>query len=436
MIYSLSPLVKPVTKTLEMPGCLSYTTRALILAALSKKPVKIFNPLKSDDVYAMIKGLQTLGIRVDEFDNLFEVVGSIGDVKIPENKTRTELGETDFFININLSGRTARSILPLLCLIPGDKILTGAEPFLKRPMGPLIDGLTQLGAEIEYLNKVGFLPVKIKSSVLKPGKATMPGNISAQFFAGIMMIAPAVGEVVLEVVGNQVSKPYIDITTDIMQTFGVKVDNNDYKSYKIASDQNYNILEYTVEGDYSTASYFAAIAVLTKSKITLKNLNPKTVQGDKLVIKILEDMGNTVEYFQNGLTITGKALKPVEVDMEKAIDQPPCIAVLASFADGVSKITGIETLKYKESNRLLAVETELEKMNIKTESDGNNLTIFGGKPMSTTIQTYHDHRIAMAFAVAGSLLENQKIENPEVVNKSFPKFWEYLEKIGIKVDQV
>lgn len=433
-IAKLTPNYQKINQTIKIPGCLSYTTRGLILASLTEQEVILENPLESEDVTALKASLQTLGIQIQQIKDGFLVKNSIKDVQKPNQKTKTEFGEVDFLVDINLSGRSARSLLPLLCLIPGEKILTASKPFLKRPMHPQVDGLRQLGASIEYLGEEGKLPVKITSSSLRGGMVKMPGDISSQFFAGIMMIAPLIGEVELVVEGEQVSKSYIDMTVEAMKNFGVVVRNSNYKNYLIRANQKYQTRHYTIEGDYSTASYFGVLAALTNSSLVLEGLRSDSLQGDKLVFEALHQMGNEVIFKDNNLSIYGKSLKPFKLDMERAIDQPPAMSVLAAFCEGESQISGIEILRYKESNRLEAIQNELSKMQITTQSDGKTLTIFGGSPKSAQISTYHDHRIAMSFALAGFRLPNMLIENPEVVGKSYPRFWNTLEKLGLRVD--
>ena len=433
-IAKLTPSHQKFQESIKIPGCLSYTTRGLILAALTDQEVILKNPLNSQDVVALKKSLQTLGVVIEESERNLIVKNSIKQSRISTHKTQTEFGETDFLIDINLSGRSARSLLPLLCLVPGEKILTASKPFLKRPMGAQVEGLRKLGATIEYLGEEGKLPVKITSSKLNPGTVSMPGNISSQFFAGIMMVAPLVGEIKLLVEGEQVSKSYIDMTIEAMKNFGVEVENDNYQSYFIKPNQTYQTSEYQIEGDYSTASYFGVMAALTGSTLTLEGLKQDSLQGDKLVFEALEKMGNKVAFEGGNIKITGQPLKPFELDMERAIDQPPAMSVLAAFCEGESKITGVEILQYKESNRLQAIQNELSKMQIATESDGKELIIFGGKPEATRISTYHDHRIAMSFALAGFRVENMEIENPEVVNKSYPEFWTAMQKLGLGVE--
>ncbi len=436
-MYQLIPLSSPVTKAIEIPGCLSYTTRSLILASLTKNKVKIKKPLKSEDVYSMINCLKEVGIKIEEGEDLFVVENSLKQVDYSEIKFKfTEFGKVNFVCNAGLSGRTARSILPFLCLVPGIKILTADPRFFKRPIGEQVEGLRQLGAKIEYLGEENKLPLKIYENQINKNYAKMKGNVSSQFFAGIMMIAPMIGGVQLDVEGQQVSKSYIDITIDIMSTFGVNVQNQNYQKYIIKPNSTYFLEEYQVEGDYSSAIYFAAIAALTKSEVFLSNLYPESVQGDKEVLNIIAQMGASVEFGNDYVKVKGRHLEPVTVNMENSIDQPPAISVLAAFADGVSCLDGIEILKYKESNRLEAIMNELQKMKIETKTNGQSLKIFGGNPQSAKIEAYNDHRIAMAFSIAGSSLDGMKIKNPEVVGKSFPEFWDKIKELGIEVKEV
>lgn len=408
-------------KEITVPGSKSYTNRSLILAVLTKNKVKIIKPLFSDDTEAMVYCLKTLGINTKVGGDYILVEGDISKVK-----------EKKYKLDCNLSGTTLRFILALSCLIPGEKIIYGKNSLNKRPIGPLVDGLKKLGAKIRYLGKVGYPPITIESSKLNSGEVKVLGDISSQYFSALLMIAPIVGDLKIKVLGKQISKPYIDMTIDIMEKFGVKVINNRYKSYFI-SRQRYSRSKYIVEGDYSSAAYFLAIAALTGSEITIKNLNPYSKQADKKFVEILEKMGNKIIWHKNSLTIKGKGIKALEIDMEDCPDQVQTLAILSSFAKGKTIITGVRSLRIKETERVKALEKELSKMGIKTKSGINKLTIFGGEPKGATINTYNDHRMAMSFAVAASILPI-KIKNPEVVSKSFPDFWKNLEEMGVNYE--
>lgn len=417
------PLEEPVIADVVLPGSLSYTIRAMALAALTKGTVRVENPLKSDDTYAMLAALQTLGIKNEEEEDAFVIYGDISDVK-----------DNDYTINIRLSGRTARMLLGILCIVPGTKTVTCEEGFKKRPMKDLVDGLRQLGAKIDYLEKEGHLPLKITSSELKPGTVTMNGKVSSQYFSAIMLIAPLIGEITLNVEGEQASKPFIDITIEAIEKFGVVVINHHYKSYVIPAGQKYVCKEYFVEADATAASYFWGIAAITESTITVKNLSTESKQGDVQFIKVLEKMGSSITSENDGITVKGnQILNGITVDMNSLPDVVPTLAVIAAFAKGTTHITGLSHLKGKESDRIEAPKYELHKMGVHVKTTDDSMTIEGTTPEAAAIDTYGDHRIAMAFAIAGAKIPNMIINNPDVVSKSFPNFWGTIEELGIKI---
>jgi 3-phosphoshikimate 1-carboxyvinyltransferase len=412
----------PLEGEIEIPGSKSYTNRALLLASLTDGKIRIKNPLFSEDTEAMLSCLEALMINIEKVENEIFVVGSIKDIK-----------DDTYYLNAKLSGTTIRFILALSCVIPGVKIIKGDEGLNKRPISELVEALRQLGAEIDYLENEGFPPLKVTSSKLSPGVISLSGEISSQYVSALLMIAPLIGNLEINIEQEQVSKPYINMTLDTMEKFGVKVINENFQKYIVSDNKKYIQNEYLVEGDYSSAGYFFAIATLTHSKITLKNLNPHSKQADLEFLKILEKMGNTLNYGENKITIEGKTLVPLKVDMISCPDQIQTLAVLASFAQGKTIIEGIKSLRIKETNRVEALEKELSKMGIKTEISENQIVIYGGNPSPLEVDTYGDHRMAMSFAVAGTKLEGIKINDPEVVSKTFPTFWKKLEELGVKI---
>lgn len=419
------PLKKPISKDITLPGCLSYTIRALALAAMTKGRVIIKNALKSDDTAAMFGALMTLGIDCDEGDDFFVIKGNVDDVK-----------DNLYEININISGRSARTLLALLCIVRGTKILTCKEGFKRRPVGDMVEGLRLMGAKIEYLEKEGFLPVKIYSSKLNPGKIKMKGNLSSQFVSGILMVAPLVGEIAIEVIGEQASKPFIDMTIEAMRAFGVKVNNKNYKEYIVMGGQVYKNSEYFVEPDAISASYFWSIAAITGSRIRLVGLSPESKQGDMKYVDFLEMMGCRVRRNaeEGWIEVEGnKKLRGIQVDMNDTPDSAQTLAVTAAFAEGITIIKGIGHLKIKETDRIEAPKNELIKMGVEVSSTADSLKIIGGDPHGATIETYGDHRMAMAFAVAGTRIPGIIINNPDVVSKSFPGFWGKIQELGIGI---
>ena len=470
-IFEVASLEKPITATIEIPGSKSYTNRALVMSALTKGPVTLCNPLYSEDTEAMIACLRTLGLRIEASP---ESIIVYDDISIIQNKSY-ELFAKD-------SGTTIRFLLALLCLTSGTKVIKGNARLNERPIKDLVDALRLLGAKIDYLEKEGQSPLKIHSSVLRlGGEVTIDASVSSQFLSALLMIAPFLN---LETVqdnkvmedfdleslpmevdhskmvkavpigsdygskdcvnllsstavsrlnglkihlrGELISRPYVDMTIHAMREWGVDVFQMENGSYHIPCGQPYQKTQYVVEGDFSSAGYFFAIAALTGSIMTLKNLNPHSMQADRKFLNILAKMGNEINMSDHGITIIGKQILPQSLDMEDCPDQVQTMAVLAAFAKGVTKISGVRSLRLKETERIEALKIELAKMGIKTEDTQNTLTIYGGTPHAAIIDTYGDHRMAMAFAVAGTKLPGMKIRDPEVVNKTFPTFWEKL----------
>lgn len=419
----ITPLREPAHGRISIPGSKSYTNRALLLAALTGGTVKIKNPLVSDDTHAMIACLRELGIKCSFKGEYLEVSGNLASV-----------AERAYNLNANLSGTTIRFILALASIIPGEKTIRGRGRLNERPIAHLVESLLQLGASIEYVEKKGYPPVRVLSSKLNSGIVRIKGTVSSQFLSALLMVAPRVGELTIEVDGEQVSKPYIEMTIDGMREFGVVVTNENFTRYTVDAPQKYRADSYKVEGDVSSASYFFAIAALSKSTLTLTNLNPRSVQADMKFLKILEKMGSHISYGEDEITIEGAGVTALSVDMQDCPDQAQTLAVLAAFAPGETTIKGIQSLRIKETERVVALERELAKMGIKTESTKDTLVIHGGNPKAADIDTYGDHRMAMAFAVASTVLPGIRINDPDVVRKTFPHFWMRLESIGVGLE--
>lgn len=393
-----------------MPGSKSYTNRALLMAALTKGAVTLQNPLYSDDTRAMIEVLRALGLEIETHPDQIIVHGDISSIK-----------KKDYHLFAHDSGTTARFILALLCIVPGVKTLQGSKRLNERPMGDLVDALRALGAEIEYCEEVGKLPLRVISSSLSGDCVHLKGDVSSQFCSSLLLISPYMKKGLnLFIKNTLISKPYVDMTIGCMKEWGVTVE----EGYFTHPHQRYQKKSYTIEGDFSSAGYFFAMAALTKSKLTLKNLNPYSLQADRKFVDILARMGNEFHFEENSITIEGKQVLAMDVDMRDCPDQAPTMAVLAAFAKGVTKISGVRSLRVKETERIKALKNELKKMGIQTEDTEDVLIIHGGSPVAAEIETYNDHRMAMSFAIAG-----MKIRHPEVVSKTFPAFWEVLESL-------
>jgi 3-phosphoshikimate 1-carboxyvinyltransferase len=418
------PLAHPMKTRVEVPGSKSYTIRALLLAAMTPGRVKITGPLACDDTDAMIGCLETLGIKVSRKPSYIEVAGDISAV-----------ADQDYELDAGLSGITLRFLLALSCVIPGRQSLRGQAGLNERPVGKMVDSLRSLGADIEYTDKDGYPPVIVRSSVLTGGGVKLAGDESSQYLSALLMIAPVIGGLNIEVTGKPKSKPYADMTVGIMKDFGVAVAVKD-RSYEIVAGQEYRAAGYEVEGDVSGASYFFAVAALTRSTITVGNLNPDSLQADMGFLKILEDMGSAVTRGEDAITVAGGGVKPLKADMGSCPDQAQTLAVLAAFAGGKTVISGVSSLRIKETERVKALENELAKMGVKATSSEDVLSVQGGEPRPASIDTYGDHRMAMAFAVAGSKLAGMEIRDPEVVSKTFPDFWKTLARIGVRTERI
>lgn len=418
-IFEVAALERPINATIEIPGSKSYTNRALVMAALTKGPVTLYNPLYSEDTEAMIACLRGLGLHIETSLHQITVYN---DISIIQNKSY-ELFAKD-------SGTTLRFLLALLCLTPGIKVIKGNPRLNERPIKHLVDALSLLGAKIEYLEKEGQPPLKIyPSSLYSGGEVPINASMSSQFVSALLMIAPFLNDLKIRLQGKLISRPYVDMTIQAMQEWGINILQSE-GCYHIPREQYYQKSQYGIEGDFSSAGYFFAIAALTQSTIRLKNLNPNSAQADRKFLEILEKMGNEVNLNDQEITLTGKQIIPLKIDMEECPDQVQTMAVLAAFAKGITIISGVRSLRLKETERVQALKNELAKMNIKTEDTHNTLTIYGGHPQAAIIDTYGDHRMAMAFAVAGTKLPGIKIHHPEVVNKTFPAFWDKLREFS------
>lgn len=380
-IAKISPLGTPRYTSVNVPGSKSYSLRALLISALCDQPFEIQNLLKSKDVEAMQSCLSALKVGKTELD-------------------------------VQESGLTARFLTTLACLSPNTQLIAGSKSLQKRPIKDLVDALRQLGANIEYAQKEGFLPVKVISSELTGEKVSLNGNVSSQYLSALLLIAPVLKNgLTINIERHQISKPYIDMTIDIMEHFGVEVENHEYKKY-VVRPQKYQAKDYFVEADYSSASYFYAINKLSGSNIKVQNLNPDSKQGDKKFVDLLKNQD-----------------LPATINAEDFPDQAMTLAVLAAWSPNKTIINGVRSLRIKETERVEAIENELAKMGIKTKSTKDQLTIYGGNPRSAQIDTYNDHRLAMSFAVAGTKIPNMQIMNPKAVDKTFPGFWDELSKI-------
>ena len=417
---TLSPPLKPINASMRLPGSKSITNRALLLASLADGESRLVAPLHSEDTFYMASALRELGISIIETpERDFAVTGRGGQFETP---TKTLL--------IGNSGTTVRFLTAAACFAPAgsDVTLDGIARMRERPIRDLVGALLTLGVDAECLNGHGCPPVRVRGGGMKGGRCRLRGDVSSQFLTALLQAAPyADSEVEIEVVGDLISKPYIDITQSVMASFGVELVNENYERLRVPAGQRYGGREYAIEADASNASYFLAAAAVTGGTVTLENLGTDSIQGDIRFLDVLEQMGCTVSRGAS-ITLTGPAqLRAINADMEAIPDMAQTLAVVAAFAESPSQITNIGSLRVKETDRVRAIAKELPKLGVHVAEGPSDWTITppaDGIYTPDAIDTYDDHRMAMAFAVAGLRVPNVVINNPGCVAKTFPDFWE------------
>ena len=402
-----------------IPGSKSYTHRALILSSLADGESVLINALRCEDTEHTVQALIKFGVEVFWESDRVRVLGRGGKFK-----------GTDDRIDVGNSGASMRFLTALAALKKGVTLLDGSDRMRKRPMGELLNGLGELGVKAYSQKGDDCPPVVVESHGLKGGRARIKGEESSQFLSGLLMVAPyALRDVNIEVTGPLASKPYVDITRDVMSAFGVEIQGQGYRSFFIKAGQRYLPQKYRIEGDASNASYFFSAAAVCKGRVKVKNLNPATIQGDIGFLEILERMGCRVTRGSDWVEVLGGEFYGIEIDMNEMPDLVPTLAVTAAFAQGNTVIQNIRHLRFKESDRLHALAVELNKMGIRVREGEDWLEIEGGKPHGAEIETYDDHRMAMSFAIAGLVIPGVKIKGERCVDKSFPGFWETLQKL-------
>jgi 3-phosphoshikimate 1-carboxyvinyltransferase len=402
-----------------VPGSKSYTHRALILSSLADGESVLINALRCEDTESTAEALKKFGVPVSWESDHIRVLGRGGKFKTSEDR-----------IDVGNSGASMRFLTALAVLKKGMTLLDGSERMRKRPIGELLNGLEELGVKAYSKKGDGCPPVIVESQGLKGGTARIKGEESSQFLSSLLMVAPyARRDVNIEVMGSLASKPYVDITRDVMSAFGVEINNREYRSFFIKAGQRYLPQKYRIEGDTSNASYFFSAAAVCRGRVRVENINPATIQGDIGFLEILERMGCHVTRGRDWIEVLGGELNGIEMDMNEMPDLVPTLAVTAAFAQGKTGIQNIKHLRFKESDRLHALTAELSKMGIRIKEGEDRLEIEGGTPHGAEIETYDDHRMAMSFAVAGLAVPGVKIKGERCVDKSFPGFWDVLQRL-------
>jgi 3-phosphoshikimate 1-carboxyvinyltransferase len=414
--------VRPLSQcdgVVTIPGSKSYTHRALILSSLADGESILIHALRCEDTERTAQALLKFGAEVFWESDDVRVLGTGGIFKAGDEK-----------IDVGNSGTSMRFLTALAALKKGITLLDGSERMRKRPLGELLSGLGELGVRAYSQKRNDYPPVIVESHGLEGGTVRIKGEESSQFLSGLLMMAPyAQRDVNIEVTGSLPSKPYIDITRDVMSAFGVGIQNQGYGSFFIKAGQRYLPQKYRIEADASNASYFFSAAAVCRGRVKVENLNPATIQGDIGFLDILERMGCGVTRGSDWIEVLGAELHGIEMDMNEMPDLVPTLAVTAAFAQGKTVIQNIGHLRLKESDRIHALAAELGKMGIRVREGEDGLEIVGGKPHGAEIETYDDHRMAMSFAIAGLAVPGVKINGERCVDKSFPGFWETLQKL-------
>lgn len=411
--------------TVRLPGSKSISNRTLLLAALAEGTTTIHDMLASDDTMVMLGALRSLGIRWDEVDERTVIVHGNGGV-LPESAADLFMGN---------AGTAIRPLTAALAVIGGDYLLHGVSRMHERPIGDLVDALNAVGAQIEYTGEQGFPPLRIRRGHITANRMAVRGNVSSQFLTALLMAAPLMATthpVSIDVVGELISKPYIEITLNLMRRFGVEVEQNGWASFTVQPGQRYQSPgTIHVEGDASSASYFLAAGAIAGGPVRVEGVGEHSIQGDVRFADALERMGAIVTRGENWIEVQSNGvLKAIDADFNHIPDAAMTIAVAALYADGPSTLRNIASWRVKETDRLSAMATELRKVGAEVEEGPDYIRITPPDELKpATIDTYDDHRMAMCFSLAsldGKARRGNamRINDPKCVAKTFPDYFE------------
>lgn len=406
-----------INSIVSIPGSKSITHRALIVAGLANGKSSLKSFLTCDDTLFTVNTLRKMGIKIDISNGIAQVHGNGGMF----NPVKGILE-----INLGNSGTSYRLLLSVAALADGKYLFTGSNRMKERPVGYLTEALIGLGVDVKYLEKNGFPPVLVNASGIKGGKVLISGDISSQYISSLLLSGVyAESDLTIEIAGELVSRPYIDLTINVMTIFGVNVENSDYQTFNVPAGQSYKAQEFVIDGDASSASYFWGAAAITGGTVRTDNIYPnKNKQGDMGLLNILEKMGCKIDRDEDYVTVEGAPLTGISVDMGTMPDMVPTLAVIALFAEGKTTITNVSHLRHKESDRITDTANELRCIGGRVEEREDGLIIHGGeKLVGAEIDPHDDHRLAMSFAMAGLMVPGIIIRDEGCVNKSFPTFW-------------
>ena len=415
-----TPLVEGVV---QLPGSKSLSNRLLLLSSLAQGRTEVNNLLESDDTGYMTTALESLGVSLTFADNGKRCL-------VESNGGPFAVQQADLYLG--LAGTAIRPLCAALCVGEGEYTLTGEPRMLERPIAHLVDALSQLGAVISYEGAEGYPPLRIKAAGLRGGRVSMRGDISSQYLTALLLASPLAGdELEIQIIGNLVSKPYIDMTIDVMRRFGVTVENEDYQVFRVAGGQVYQSPGTAlVEGDASSASYFLSAAAIRGGTVRVNGVGADSVQGDVRHADVLEQMGAVVRRGADYIEISRGDLRGLELDLNHIPDAAMTVAVTALFAKGKTTIRNIGNWRVKETDRLAAMAAELRKVGADVVEGSDYLVIDPPTEIQTaTIDTYNDHRMAMSFSLASLGGAEITILDPGCVSKTFPDYFDTFSTI-------
>jgi len=414
------PVSRPVSGTIRPPGSKSLTNRALVVAALAEGTSHLTGVLDSRDTQVMIDSLRRLGIAVEHSpaDCSIVVSGCSG---------RPPVAVADLWLEN--SGTSIRFLTALCALGRGTFRLDGNARMRERPIGDLLESLRQFGISVAAELGTDCPPVVLTSDGLRGGTTTVNADVSSQFLSAILMAAPcAASPVEIRLAGEMVSEPYVEMTWKVMSQFGVNVDHDEPGRYLIRP-QSYRGRSYDIEPDASAASYFFAAAAVTGGEITVEGLTANALQGDVFFVNALERMGCEVTWNAESITVRGRELHGIDIDMNAISDTAQTLACVAPFATGPTRIRNVAHMRHKETDRVAAVVTELQRLGLSVEEHPDGMTIHPGPLQPGTVATYDDHRMAMSFALLGLRVPGIVIADPGCTSKTYPHYFDDLDRL-------
>lgn len=417
----VQPIPGPLNSTVRPPGSKSLTNRALACAALADGRSVLTGALDSEDTRVMIDALQRLGIGVAANGSRTTLTVDGCGGRIPATKAELYVAN---------SGTTVRFVTALVALGNGEFVLDGTPRMRERPIQDLLDSLKQLGVRAESVNGTGCPPVLLHATGLSGGKVSVRGDVSSQFLSGLLLASPyARSPLTIDITGALVSQPYVHMTLAVMKSFGLDVMAGDLSRFQIQAPQMYRATNYAIEPDASAASYFWAAAAIVGGRVTVAGLNRASLQGDVAFCDCLAKMGCMVEYGPQSTTVVGGKLHGVDVDMNAISDTVQTLSAVALFAEGPTTIRGVGHIRHKETDRIGNLAIELRKLGATVEEHEDGLTVIPGTLRPATIDTYHDHRMAMSLSLPGLRSPGVVINDPGCTNKTYPEFFDDLSKL-------